>query len=494
MASQVPRNLPIRHDTWMCNTFNEADNAFVTATAIRACRTGRLLYGRRGRQVTHSHTEATLFERPNPRGSAKRNASDSAGRADPSETTDTAGNDAKAAAGESGRKKQSAASRKRRAKRRQTRAAREATHASGIAVHGVLAAPIGIGESARRSAEALLAANVPVSTHCVEMPGISLRVPFPESSPDAPEYDTELYHLQPGRTLSRRAKGAYGKRRIAYWHWELPVFPPQWAARAHVVDEVWVPSQFVAGLVKAAVPHPVRLVPHPAVVVPMDRLEARRALGLPRTRRIILTAFDFRSFWQRKNPEAVIRAFKDAFPDGADAPLLVVKYHRSEEAVDADQIARIRATPNVLVIDRSVSHEEMRQIYAASDALISLHRSEGFGLHLLDMMALGRACVATGFSGNLDFMTAENSILIPWTMRAVQPGEYILDHGQWWADPDHDASVEALRWLGTASDSALDALAGRARKDINRDYSMKAVGRLAHAAWTGEMPPWEGSS
>ena len=356
----------------------------------------------------------------------------------------------------------------------------------GVAAYGMFAAPIGLGEAARRGVEALRRAGIPLSTHSTDVRQVPFKVPFPADDPDAPVYDTAILHFHPGPTLQRIARPLSDRRRIGVWHWELPVFPPRWANDALAIDEIWAPSRFIADLVRAALNKPVHLVPHPALVVPIDAADARAALGLPGSRRIILTAFDFRSHWARKNPEAVLRAFADAFSQGGESPLLVVKYHRDDKDEDREQAERIRATPNVLVIDRTMTQEEMRMLYAASDAFVSLHRSEGVGLNLLDMMGLGRVCVATGFSGNLDFMSADNSILIPWTMRAVGRGEYPHGDGQWWAEPDHDAAVEAMRFIGTASDTALAALGERARIDTDRDFSLERVGAIARAAWIGE--------
>jgi glycosyltransferase involved in cell wall biosynthesis len=359
----------------------------------------------------------------------------------------------------------------------------------GIAVFGALASPYGLGEACRRAVAALRGAGIPVSTHISEPAKGDLRIPFPPDDPDAPAYDTAVFHFNPGEWLRRLTASRREPRKIGVWHWELPVFPPRWVPDALAVNEVWVPSRFVADLVRAGTGLPVRIVPHPAIIVPVDRTLARASFGFPESRRIILTAFDFLSYSTRKNPDGLLRAFADAFPKGIDAPLLVVKYHHDDPVADQAQVERIRAMHNVHVIDRSLTQEEMRELYAAADAFVSLHRSEGFGLNLLDMMALGRACIATGFSGNVDFMSAENSILIPWTMRAVGPGEYPFGDGQWWAEPDHDAAVEAIRWVGTAADSALDALGARAAADINRDYSLARVGAIARAAWEGGTSP-----
>lgn len=204
---------------------------------------------------------------------------------------------------------------------------------------------------------------------------------------------------------------------------------------------------------------------------------------------MILTAFDFGSYAARKNPDAVLRAYRDAFPRPDDAPILMVKYHRANADADAGHIARIRETPNVVVIDQSVPQEEMRDIHAAADAFVSLHRAEGVGLNILDMMALGKVCIATGYSGNLDFMTSDNSLLIPWTMREVRPGEYPFGHGQWWAEPDHDAAVAAMRFVGQASDEALATLGERAATETDRDFSLNRVSAIARAAWAGETAP-----
>ena len=363
------------------------------------------------------------------------------------------------------------------------------TREKGIEAYGFFNAPIGLGEGARRNVDALRAAGVRVSAHAVDLKHIPLKVPYPVTDA-APAYDTALFNLNPSMWLRSAAGKVAIDRKIAIWHWELPVFPPRWMADTALVTEVWAPTRFIAEAIGAATKLPIRVVPHPAVVVPVERTAARQRLGLPQSRRIILSAFDFRSQPARKNPDGVLRAFRDAFPPtDEEAPLLLVKYHRSDAAIDGEQIARIRETPNVVVIDRSVTQEEMHDIYSAADAFVSLHRSEGFGLNILDMMALGKVCIATGFSGNLDFMDPQNSMLIPWTMRAVGPGEYPYGEGQWWAEPDHDAAVEAMRFVGTAADSALAALGGQAATDTNRDFSLERVGAIARAAWAGQPDP-----
>ena len=132
---------------------------------------------------------------------------------------------------------------------------------------------------------------------------------------------------------------------------------------------------------------------------------------------------------------------------------------------------------NIHIIDRDFSRSEMGQLQSACDAYLSPHRSEGFGLNLAECMAHGKPVVATGFSGNLDFMTEENSFLAPWKRVRVRKGEYIHPEKQYWAEPDRDYFVETMRRL--ASDPRLGSVVGQtARADIARRLSPKAIGGM----------------
>jgi len=113
-------------------------------------------------------------------------------------------------------------------------------------------------------------------------------------------------------------------------------------------------------------------------------------------------------------------------------------------------------------------------LHAACDIHVSLHRAEGFGLNIAEAMALGKLAIVTNFSGNTDFTTADNALLVDFDMRRVALHDYPQGEGQWWADPRHDAAVDAMR---TAyRDAALRRRLGdRARQDIER-FSLRAVG------------------
>ena len=202
-----------------------------------------------------------------------------------------------------------------------------------------------------------------------------------------------------------------GVYRVASWFWELDAFPTDALAHADLVDEVWAPTEFCAAAVRRVLAgRPVRVMP-PAVPMPEFAPVARARFGLPDDRFLFYFAFDLASVMERKNPLGLIDAFRLAFRDG-DRAHLAIKVSRGDEH-PAD-LARLKAAagPGVTVIDALLPRPEALGLLAACDAYVSLHRSEGLGLALAEAMLLGKPVVATGYSGNLDFMNSANSWLV----------------------------------------------------------------------------------
>jgi glycosyltransferase involved in cell wall biosynthesis len=187
-------------------------------------------------------------------------------------------------------------------------------------------------------------------------------------------------------------------------------------------------------------------VPHP--VVQGRRGTPRRAhFGLG-NQFVVLTMFSFASSFQRKNPIAAVKAFKQAFGKAADR-LLIVKVSQAHESPDemALLLAEIGDAPNIRVEQRVLSDEERLDLIASADVLLSLHRSEGFGLVMAEAMAAGVAVVATNWSGNLDFMDESTALLVPFRMIAVADCKGVYDGREQWADPDVAVAAAHLQAL-----------------------------------------------
>ena len=133
------------------------------------------------------------------------------------------------------------------------------------------------------------------------------------------------------------------------------------------------------------------------------------------------------------------------------------------------------AAGRVVFLPGQMTDLEVKNLLWCCDCFVSLHRSEGFGRLLAEAMLLGKPVVATGWSGNVDFMTPETACLVPCRMVPVGPGEYPFGDGQSWAEPDVDAAVEHLLRLVDDREYARE-LGARARRHLRRRLSPRAVG------------------
>jgi glycosyltransferase involved in cell wall biosynthesis len=247
---------------------------------------------------------------------------------------------------------------------------------------------------------------------------------------------------------------ARGRRVIGYWLWELPTVPPEWRAGAKFVHEVWVPSDFVAGAVEPLLPGRVRVVPLPlALARPAPSALDRSAFGLPRDAVLVLVTFNLASSFERKNPLAAIAAFRAAFGERADR-VLVLKVGNREHF--PDDFARIAAdvggVPNIRLETRTLPTADVHALTAASDIVLSLHRSEGFGLVMAEAMLLGRPVIATGWSGNMTFMDADSAALVGYRLVPARDPRQVYV-GANWAEPDQTDAVAHLRRLADDADA-----------------------------------------
>ncbi len=259
---------------------------------------------------------------------------------------------------------------------------------------------------------------------------------------------------------------------IGVWAWEVEIFP-QWMARSSaLVDEIWVYSRHAAEALAEVCLVPVHIF-SPPVALPDDRAIDRSELGIGDDF-TFLFCFDFASGFERKNPLGVIEAFCHAFAPG-DGPRLVIKSVNGPTARIA--WARLQAAAagraDIELRDGYEPVRRQRALMAACDCYVSLHRAEGYGLTMAEAMAAGRPVIATGYSGNLEFMAPDNSMLVPFEMGRIPFGCYPYPPHAFWAEPDVDAAAEVMR--RAASDPAAAAALGeRARAHIARELSVDA--------------------
>jgi glycosyltransferase involved in cell wall biosynthesis len=243
-------------------------------------------------------------------------------------------------------------------------------------------------------------------------------------------------------------------------------------------DEVWAPSLFVRDAIAGAVSKPVLHMPL-AVDPRLTSFMTRRQLGLPESAFIFLFLFDFSSYWQRKNPFAVLDAFGALVERHPSAPLhLVMKLKGAPPTPAIAEALRSRIAmreSRTQIIDTTMTENEVRNLVREVDCFISLHRSEGFGRGLAEGMALGVPVVGTGYSGSMDFMTGENAWLVSYDLVPVMPDEYPFAEGQVWADP-HPASALEMMECVFLDRAGATAKAAVAKRDLARSFSPRAIG------------------
>ncbi len=280
------------------------------------------------------------------------------------------------------------------------------------------------------------------------------------------------------RLLLRQLPGLMDPRfvNIGMVFWELALIPPAWKTTLRLFDALAVCSRYCQQTYETACPEvPVVYCEHPLETPlelgPQARLQARRERGIGDDRFLVVSSFDARSDTGRKNPFAAIETFKRAFPTGEPAALIVkVNGHGG---ADRDALgAAIRDDARIRLLTETLPYDEVRGLYASADVYLTLHRSEGLGLGGMEAMAEGTLVIATAHSGNLSYMTEQNSLLVPYTLVPPRDTIWFFDpafagDGARWADADLDAAAAML--VGAYRDRALRTrLATQAREDILR--------------------------
>jgi glycosyltransferase involved in cell wall biosynthesis len=354
-----------------------------------------------------------------------------------------------------------------------------------VRVVGYLEDGLGLGQAARSYAGALRAAGLEVETVSVPAPlsraagpgrlARRRQVGWESDGGGGRAPRIEIVCMNPPELLRAHRAGmrrADGCHRIGVWAWELDAVPPDWAEAFALVDEIWVYSEYVASALRRQAPVPVHVMP--LAVEP--RVAPPEPLREPDASFTFLFVFDLLSSIERKNPLGLIEAFRVAFEPG-EGPRLLLKTSNGDNMPQELERVRVAALgrPDVEVLDAFLAAEELDALIATCDCYVSLHRAEGFGLTLAEAMVAGRPVMATGFSGNLDFMTEADSYLVDWRPVRVEEGSAIYTAGAIWAEPDLEHASALMRHV---HESAVErrARGERARDAIVRQLAPEVVG------------------
>jgi glycosyltransferase involved in cell wall biosynthesis len=360
-------------------------------------------------------------------------------------------------------------------------------HARGINLAGYLRAEMGLGEAARGIATALESVAIPFNVINFEYmnPGRHTDMSWIHKEAVLDRYHTTVLAVNPDNIVNARLllpKEIFSRRYvIGYWFWELPEVPDHWATAFSLVNEVWAASRFMQESFTAKSPVPVTLIPPPIVPRRIANL-SRSSFRLPERTFLFLTICDVNSTLERKNPLGSIRAFKKAFaPDDSTVGLVLKLTGMEKRRPEPEEILKeISGYENIYVSNRMMKREEVNSLLACTDCVVSLHRSEGFGLIPAEAMSLGKPVILTNWSGNTDYMTPDNCAAIDYKLVELERDYGPYKSGQYWADPDVEQAASWMQKLAREPDVA-QRIGKAAQETITVNFSPAATGKKIEA-------------
>jgi glycosyltransferase involved in cell wall biosynthesis len=217
----------------------------------------------------------------------------------------------------------------------------------------------------------------------------------------------------------------------------------------------------------------------PCIEPAYDHRLKRSDYNLPDDCFLFLCAYDVLSVQERKNPLGAIEAFKRAFSRNDSAVGLVIKVNNArQDPVEIKHLrSKLQGYSNCFMVEEMFDRSRMNSLLHLIDVYISLHRSEGFGLIPAEAMSFGKPVVMTKWSGNVDFMTDDNSCGIDYKLIPVGKTFGPYTTGQFWADPDIDQAAYYMQKLYTDKEY-YSLISARAEKTIHDSFSPSNIGKL----------------
>ncbi|SJZ34551.1 Glycosyltransferase involved in cell wall bisynthesis [Trichlorobacter thiogenes] len=268
--------------------------------------------------------------------------------------------------------------------------------------------------------------------------------------------------------------------------WEFGSLPKNWIEPMNtVVDEVWVPSNYVKECYITSGVEAARI-----QVVPNGVDTSTLSPEAPPL--YLKTAKGFRFLFvggtiHRKGIDLLLGAYRTAF-SVADDVCLVIKdmggnsFYQGQTAQEL--IGRFQSdpqAPEIEYIDTDFSTNDMAGLYTACHCLVHPYRGEGFGLPIAETMACGLAPIVTGYGAALDFCPPEIAWLLPAIVEKLpvkKVGQLETVDYPWLAEPDFDLLVSMLRHVANNPEE-VHRRGKAAAAFIRENYTWEHAARIA---------------
>lgn len=333
----------------------------------------------------------------------------------------------------------------------------------GVNTVGYNAKSIGIAEVSRSFIKNLYSVGMPYSIINLESPihsNISNEElsEFKKYETESPVFNTNILFCNAdviNNVFNELPQLKKAKNNIGVFWWEFEDyfnFPNAFDN----INEVLTFSSIVTKAVKKVAPRrvKVRQLIFPFInqwKISHTKEETRQSYNIAKEDFVFIFNFDFLSSIERKNPFGLLDAFSLAFENNTDVKLIIKSTNfeqKTEEFKLLSEKVKEKSLENKIVfINESLPKNLLMSIINSSDAYISMHRSEGFGIGMLEAMFLSKPVIATKYGGNTDFMDDNNSLLIDYKMTEVKNEFGPYKKGWLWAEPDIYQAAEYMKKL-----------------------------------------------
>jgi hypothetical protein len=162
----------------------------------------------------------------------------------------------------------------------------------------------------------------------------------------------------------------------------------------------------------------------------------------------------------RKNTALLVKLFLETFKGKKNQPALILKTsHGAASIMDREEILRkidiirnsVEGTklPNIYLVYGDMEDEDINHLYnhPKVKAFVSLTKGEGYGRPLAEFALSKKPIITTNWSGHVDFLSPEFSVLLPGELKPCHPSSYakgLIIEGASWFAPDPTAANKAL--------------------------------------------------
>lgn len=356
------------------------------------------------------------------------------------------------------------------------------SHQIGLVGHPY--APTGRGEDVRCTYRALRSVAMKPTLKDIYgliVPDADELTEFSNACQDTPS-DINIFHINGDEVNQSLAHLSFHRKwsgyNIVYPAWELEKYPKEWAAQLDRFAEIWAPSRFIQEALESVCSQPVVHMPL-ACEVFLSSFLSRRYFGIPESEYVFLFFFDVRSYSKRKNPQAVVEAFRRLLSLRPFAKTrLVLKINGAESAPQVVSQLREELSDvihHVTFLHHVMSDNEVKNLVRCCDCFVSLHRSEGFGRGIAEAMVLGKAVIATAYSGNMDFMNTDVAFNVGYKLVPLVEGDYPHHQDQVWAEPDWEEASSRMLDLVDNPEKGM-AIGKRASMHMRSKFGYRPTG------------------